>query len=103
MMRFKQNITLLLCMVLMLMLSMMPLSLASYSIDHQHHSAQTHTTGICAWMCTAAQTISTDYQILSPNFSLLEIIPSSSLSSVPVPPQFFFPSRAPPFLILFSV
>jgi|GEM_PF-1091647 len=102
-MRFKQYITLLLCMVLMLMLSMMPLSLASHSIDHHHHSAQTHTTGICAWMCTAAQTISTDSQILSPNFLLLEIIPSSSHFSVPVPPQFFFPSRAPPFLILFSV
>ena len=97
MLRFKEYITFLLCIVLMLILSSMPLSLASHSIDHHHHSAQTHTTGICAWMCTAAETISTDSQIFSPNFSLLEIVPSSPLSSVHVPPQFFFPSRAPPF------
>ena len=95
-MRIKEYITFLLCIVLMLMLGSMPLSLASHSIDHHHHSAQTHTTGICAWMCTAAQTISTDSQIFSPNFSLLEIVPSLPLSSVHVPPQFFFPSRAPP-------
>jgi len=97
MMRFKEFITFLLCIVLMLMLGSMPLSLASHSIDHHHHSAQTHTTGICAWMCTAAQTISTDSQILSANFSLLEIIPSSGFSPVGVPPKIFLPVRAPPY------
>ena len=95
-MRFKQYITLWLCIVLMLMLGSMPLSLASHSIDHHHHSAQTHTTGICAWMCTAAQSITTDSQILSPNSLLLEIIPSSRFSSVSVSPKISFPARPPP-------
>jgi fumarate reductase subunit D len=97
MMRFQQTIILSLSIVLMFMLGSMPLSLASHSIDHHHHSAQTHTTGICAWMCTAAQTISTDSQILSANFSLLEIIPTSGFSPVGVPPKIFFPARAPPY------
>jgi hypothetical protein len=103
MMRFKQPIALSLGIVLMLALGSMPLSLASHSIDHHHHSAQTHTTGICAWMCTAAQTISTDSQILSPSFSLLEIIQPSPISSILAPPQVFLPARAPPGLTLFNI
>jgi len=102
-MRFKQLIALSLGIVLMLIMSLMPLSIASHSLDHHNHSAQTHTTGICAWMCTAAQTISTDSQILSPDFSLLEIIQPSPLSSILTPPQVFLPARAPPILTLFKI
>jgi len=103
MMKFKQLIALSLGIVLMFMLGSMPLSLASHSIDHHHHSAQTHTTGICAWMCTAAQTISTDSQILSPSFSLLEIIQPSPHSSIQTLSQGFLPARAPPRLTLFNI
>ncbi len=102
-MRFKQPIAISLGIVLMLIMSSMPLSLATHSLDHHHHSAQTHTTGICAWMCTAAQTISTDSHILSPDFSLLEIIQPSPISSILTPPQIFLPARAPPGLTLFTI
>jgi len=95
-MRIKQLITILLLTSVVVMMTLVPLSMASHSIDHHHHSAGTHTTGICAWMCTAAQTISTDSQIFSPNISRLEILEiqpiSTSASSLPP----FLPTRAPP-------
>ena len=102
-MRFKQLIAFSLGIVLMFIMGSMPLSIASHSLAHHNHSAQTHTTGICAWMCTAAQTISTDSHILSPNFSLLAIIQPSPISSILTPPQVFLPARAPPNLPLFNV
>ena len=97
MMRIKRSLALSLSIVLLLTMGLIPVSLASHSLDHHHHSAQTHTTGICAWMCTAAQTISTDAHIFSPNLSLLEVLPSSRLSSLRSLSQLFLPSRAPPF------
>ena len=100
-MRFKHFIALPLSIVLILVIGSIPLSIASHSLDHHHHSAQTHTTGICAWMCTAAQTISTDSQILSPDFSLLEIIQPSPFFPTISPPQPFVPARAPPFWTFF--
>jgi len=96
-MRLKLSIALSLCLVLIFMMGSMPLSLASHSLDHHHHSAQTHTTGICAWMCTATQTISTETHIFPPTFSLLEILSSFRLSSLRSLSQPFLSSRAPPF------
>jgi hypothetical protein len=101
MMRIKEYITFLLCIVLMLILSSMPLSLASHSIDHHHHhhSAQTHTTGICAWMCTAAQTISTDSQIFSPNFSLLFLPSFSFRPELPLSDSFLSSTNSLPYTV----
>ena len=70
--------------------------MASHAIEHQHHSAQSHTTGICAWMCTAAQSISTDYQVFSPTIDQLDILPHFPISSTPSPWLIFLPSRGPP-------
>ena len=98
MMRFKQHIALSLGIVLVLTMSLMPLSIASHSLDHHHHAAQTHTTGICAWMCAAAQTISTDSHIFSPDVSLLAILTPLPIVSISTPPQVFLPARAPPSL-----
>lgn len=96
-MRLKLSIALSLSIILIFMMGSVSLSLAAHSLEHHHHSAQTHTTGICAWMCTAAQTISTDTHIFPPNFSLLEVLSSSRLSSLRSLSQLFLPSRAPPF------
>jgi len=103
MMRFKQHIALSLGIALLFIMSSMPLSIASHSLDHHHHSAQTHTTGICAWMCAAAQTITTDSQILSPDVSLLAIFHPLPMASMPTPPQVFFSARAPPSLPVFNI
>ncbi len=102
-MRFKQYIALSLGIALLLTMSLMPLSIASHSLEHHHHSAEAHTTGICAWMCTAAQAISTDSQIFSPDVSLLEIIQPSPIPSILTPAQFFLPARAPPSQTLFNI
>jgi len=45
MMRFLKSISLALTIVLMFVMGSIELSMASHAIDHQHHSAQTHTTG----------------------------------------------------------
>ncbi len=70
--------------------------MALHAIDHQHHSSQTHTTGICAWMCTAAQALSTEAQVFSPEISPLDILQPLSPSLIKAPRQIFLPSRAPP-------
>jgi hypothetical protein len=82
---------------LILMMGSMQLNVGSHSVEHQHHSAQTHTTGICAWMCAAAQTISSDTHVLSHRFSLLDILQSLPFSSHSTFTQTFLPSRAPPY------
>lgn len=97
-MRFKQHITLALSIALLFIMSAMPLSVASHSVDHHHHSAQTHTTGICAWMCAAAQTISTDSQIFSADVFLLAILDPLPIASISTLSQVFLPARAPPSL-----
>ncbi len=97
MMRFLQPVALTLTIMLILVMGLMELSMASHAIDHQHHSAQTHTTGICAWMCAAAHTISTDSQIFAPHVTRLEIVQSSPFSSIISHTQLFLPARAPPF------
>jgi hypothetical protein len=102
-MKFKQAIALSLGIVLIFIMSSMPLGIASHSLDHHHHSAQTHTTGICAWMCAAAHTISTDSQVSSPDVSLLAILHPLPMASILTPPQVFLPARAPPSLTLFNI
>jgi hypothetical protein len=95
--RFIKTFSLSLSFALILLMGSMQLNVGSHSVDHQHHSAQTHTTGICAWMCAAAQTISTDSHVLSPSFSLLDILQSLPFSSLSTLTQTFLPSRAPPY------
>ena len=96
-MRFLKSLSLALTIVLMFVMGSIELSMASHAVDHQHHSAQTHTTGICAWMCAAAHTISTDSQIFAPHISRLESLQSSLFSSIIPHTQLFLPARAPPF------
>jgi hypothetical protein len=95
--RFIKAYTISLLFALSLMMGSIPLNAGAHSVEHQHHSAQTHTTGICAWMCAAAQSIAADSQIYSFNFSLLDIIQASPFSSPFTIPQTFLPSRAPPY------
>jgi hypothetical protein len=95
--RFIKAFSLSLSIALLLMMGSMPLNVGSHSVEHQHHSAQTHTTGICAWMCAAAQSITSDSQVLSHSFSLLDILQSLPFSSLSTLTQTFLPSRAPPY------
>jgi hypothetical protein len=34
-------------------------SAVAHEIQHAHHTAAMHSTGVCAWMCTSASTITT--------------------------------------------
>jgi len=94
--RYIKAFSLSLSFALILMMGSMQINAGSHAVEHQHHSAQSHTTGICAWMCAAAQTISSNTHVLSHRFSLLHILQSLPISSIPAPRQFFLPSRAPP-------
>ncbi|MEX0829487.1 MAG: hypothetical protein WD032_04530 [Nitrospirales bacterium] len=94
--RFIKAFSLSLSFAIILMMGSMQLNIGSHSVEHQHHSAKTHTTGICAWMCAAAQTISTDSQIFTPKFLLLRIFQPLPIASISTPPQIFLHSRAPP-------
>jgi hypothetical protein len=42
-----------------LMLGVTTGSAVAHEIEHAHHTAAMHGTGICAWMCTSASTITT--------------------------------------------
>jgi len=82
---------------LLLLMGTMPLNVGSHAVEHQHHSAQTHTTGICAWMCAAAQSMTSDSHVYSFQLSLLDILQTFPISSHFTLPQTFLPSRAPPY------
>jgi choline-glycine betaine transporter len=95
--RFIKAFALSLSLAISLMMGSMQLNIGSHSVEHQHHSAKTHTTGICAWMCAAAQSITSDSQVISPHVALLDILKSLPFSSHSSLPQTFLPSRAPPY------
>lgn len=95
MMRSK-SLALLLSVVLVLLMGTMQISMASHAIDHEHHTGTTHSTGICAWMCTAAQSVSTDTPVLTQRFLPLEFIEEPIFSSIVGQLKLPFLSRGPP-------
>ncbi|MDH4361395.1 MAG: hypothetical protein OEW33_11750 [Nitrospirota bacterium] len=83
--------------MLLLIMGSMHRSYASHITEHtHHHTAATHSTGVCSWMCAAAQTISGDDHDISHSFQLVSLMEWTlpefpSLISVR-----FLSTRAPP-------
>lgn len=50
-----RNVALALAVAMLGVLSMMTGSAVAHEIQHAHHTAAMHGTGICAWMCAAGQ------------------------------------------------
>ena len=96
-MTYRKSLTIVFILMLFLIMGSMHRTYASHITDHtHHHTPTTHSTGVCSWMCAAAQTISGDNLDISPSFQLLTIIewpfpPVPSLIST-----HFLSTRAPP-------
>ncbi|MDR4496032.1 MAG: hypothetical protein AB7P17_13270 [Nitrospirales bacterium] len=95
--RCKKILALLLSIVLVLLMGTMHISLASHVIEHAHHTGTTHSTGICAWMCMAAQSISADSPTLKQAFLPMGLAEEPVFSSIIDQYTFLLPSRGPPF------
>ncbi len=96
-MSYRKSLTVVLIIMLFLIMGSMHLTYASQITEHtHHHTPATHSTGVCSWMCAAAQTISGDNQDISPSFHLLALMEQA----FPEFPSFFsstfLPTRAPP-------
>ncbi len=96
-MSYRKSLTVVLILMLFLIMGSMHRTYASHIAKHaHHHTSATHSTGICSWMCAAAQTINGDGPVIVHSFHVLGLVEES-------PPEFpallsysFLPSRAPP-------
>lgn len=96
-MTYRKNLTVVFILMLFLIMGSMHRTYASHITEHaHHHTPTTHSTGVCSWMCAAAQTISGDNLDISPSFLFLAII-ECPLPTVPslISTQ-FLSTRAPP-------
>lgn len=91
-------LALLLSGIMVVLMGTMHVSMASHVVDHAHHNGTTHSTGICAWMCTAAQSISADFHTLNQAFLPMGVQEETAPASVVGQGTFLLPSRAPPTL-----
>jgi hypothetical protein len=64
--------SLLLCLILVNGLMAAPS--VTHAAHHGHHQAGTHSTGLCAWLCTAGQAIETLSVSFEPTFRLVDQI-----------------------------
>ena len=91
-----KSLALLLSILMVFLMGTMHVSMASHVVDHAHHSGTTHSTGVCAWMCMAAQSISADSPSLNQAFHPLGFTKEPALFFIVSQPAFLLPSRAPP-------
>ncbi len=94
-----KSLAVLLGLVMVILMGTMHVSLASHVIDHVHHTGMTHSTGVCAWMCMAAQSISTDPHTFNQTFLPMGKAEVPAPSSMMGQRTFLLPSRAPPLLL----
>lgn len=96
-MTYRKSLAIVLSLMLVLILSTMHRSYASHITQHtHHHTPATHSTGVCSWMCAAAQTISEDVQEIPHNFQILALPERSLPESPSLIPSTFLQTRAPP-------
>lgn len=96
-MTYRKSLAVALTLMLILIMGTMHRSYASHLAQHtHHHTPATHSTGVCSWMCAAAQTISGDAHVISPSFQLLALMEWTFPESPPLIASTFLPTRAPP-------
>lgn len=93
---FLRIVALALAVVVLVMFSMTTGGAVAHEIEHAHHTAALHGTGICAWMCAAGSVVDGAAAVLS---GVLIPICHVVLSGL-IEPDSTFPlrvsSRAPP-------
>jgi len=91
-----KSLAFLLSVVLVLLMGTMQVNMASHAVDHEHHNGTTHSTSICAWMCMAAQSVSTDAPTFTQKFLPLGFVEGPTFSSIVGQLRLLFLSRGPP-------
>ena len=89
-------VTIIVLLVLTCLMGIMPMNMASHAADHVHHSATTHGTGVCAWMCAVAQGFSAESPIITHQLLPITSLELGSLFVVNLITPLFNPIRAPP-------
>jgi hypothetical protein len=96
-MTYRKSLAVALSLMLILIMGTMHRSYASHLTQHtHHHTPATHSTGVCSWMCAAAQTISGDAPIISHSFQLIALMEWTLPEFPPLIACLFLPTRAPP-------
>jgi len=96
-MTYQKSLAVALSVMLILIMGTMHRSYASHVTQHtQHHTPATHSTGVCSWMCAAAQTISGDAHVISPSFQLIALLEGTLPEFPPLIAPLFLSTRAPP-------
>lgn len=92
-----KSLALALSLMLVFIMGTMSWSFASHALQHtNHHTPATHGTGICSWMCAAAQTISGDGHVIFYSFPLIVLIEWMFFEFPSFFSVSFLPTRAPP-------
>jgi hypothetical protein len=96
-MTYRKSLAVALSLMLFLIMGTMHRSYASHLTQHtHHHTPATHSTGVCSWMCAAAQTISGDAHIIPHSFQLIALMEWTLPKFSPLIAFTFLPTRAPP-------
>jgi hypothetical protein len=96
-MTYQKSLAIAFSLILVLIMGTMHRSYASHLTQHtHHHTPTTHSTGVCSWMCAAAQTIAGDNHVISHNFQLLALMEWTLPEFPSLISAYFLPTRAPP-------
>jgi hypothetical protein len=72
--------------------------LTAHMVQHEHHSAATHATALCSWLCIAADAIEGTSVDFAPVEQVAFLERKSLKSQISAPLTAQPPSRAPPLL-----
>jgi hypothetical protein len=72
-------------------------SAVAHEIQHAHHTAAMHGTGVCAWMCASANTMVTATLVPSVVAPIEELPVAADLHSASAESLHRLQARAPPF------
>ena len=91
------SLAIFLSLIMVLLMGTMNMGMAAHAVDHDHHTGTTHSTGICAWMCTAAQSVSFDSPTFMPEPILVGVFQETPSTLTTPHRTLLIPSRGPPF------
>ncbi len=92
----QKSLAVALSLMLIIIMGTMHRTYASHITQHTHHTAATHSTEVCSWMCAAAQTISGETPFLWHRPQILAIFEWIVPKFPALTPVNFLPTRAPP-------
>lgn len=75
----------------------LPFRAMGHAQEHSHHTAETHATALCSWLCAGGQVVQASEPILGSKTQLVEVLKLSTPSVSPAILNLSPLSRGPPY------